>query len=104
MLQEKYTMSSIITTLLLILGLMQPMLSSGVIFGQIPFIPIQSQNSSSSLLSSMVHNAIKGSDNYYNSSSNDLTDLTRFNITNTNDTKSEMILEVAIVGPILAVL
>ena len=37
----------------------------------------------------MVHNATKGSDNYYNSSSNDLTDLTRFNITNANDTKSD---------------
>jgi peptidoglycan/xylan/chitin deacetylase (PgdA/CDA1 family) len=32
---------------------------------------------------------VKGSDNYYNSSSNDLTDLTRFNVTNTNDTKSD---------------
>ena len=82
-------MSSIITMLLLILGLMQPMLSSGVIFGQIPFIQIQSQNSSSSLSSSMVHNAVNGSDNYFNSSSNDLTDLTRFNITNANDTKSD---------------
>ena len=62
---------------------MQPILSSGVILGQIPFIPIQPQKSSSSL------DTVKGSDSYYNSSSNDLTDLTRFNVTNTNDTKSD---------------
>ena len=103
MLQEKYAMSSIITMLLLILGLMQPMLSSGVIFGQIPFIQIQSQNSSSSLSSSMVHNAVNGSDNYFNSSSNDLTDLTRLTLLMLM-TRRVMILEVAIVGPILAVL
>ncbi len=76
-------MSSIVTMLLLILGLMQPILSSGVILGQIPFIPIQPQKSSSSL------DTVKGSDSYHNSSSNDLTDLTRFNVTNTNDTKSD---------------
>ena len=76
-------MSSIVTMLLLILGLMQPILSSGVILGQIPFIPIQPQKSSSSL------DTVKGSDSYHNSSSNDLIDLTRFNVTNTNDTKSD---------------
>jgi peptidoglycan/xylan/chitin deacetylase (PgdA/CDA1 family) len=37
----------------------------------------------------MVHNTVKGSDNYYDSSSNDLTDLTRFNVTNTNDRKGD---------------
>ena len=76
-------MSSIITMLLLILGLMQPILSSGVILGQIPFIPIQPQKSSSSL------DTVKGSDSYYNSSSNDLTDLIRFNVTNTSAMKSD---------------
>ena len=81
--------SSIVTMLLPILGLMQPILSSGAVLGQIPFIPIQPQNSSSFLSSSMVHNTVKGSDNYYNSSLNDLTDSTRFNVTNTNDTKSD---------------
>jgi peptidoglycan/xylan/chitin deacetylase (PgdA/CDA1 family) len=84
-------MSSIVIMLLLMLGLMQPILSSAVIHGQIPFISIQPQNSSSSLSSSMVHNTVKGSDNYYNSSSNDLTDLTRFNVTNANDTKSDRV-------------
>lgn len=82
-------MSSIITILLLILGLMQPILSSGIILGQIPFIRIQPQNSSSSLSSLMVHNTVKGTDNYYNFSSNDLTDLTRFNVTNTTAMKSD---------------